>query len=129
MTTFLFANVVVSGISIIGKTKITHRSRFILAMALGVGIGVACEPHFAEGGGVAAFYGGNLKHNYGFWPKSKVCKVFPTVTTTTYSCTIGGYEADFTSYGTEEEATAACDGLNGGPGGFASEDTSAEVLT
>jgi NCS2 family nucleobase:cation symporter-2 len=140
MTIFLFSNVVVSGISIIGKTTITHRSRFILAMALGVGIGVACEPHFAEGGGLAAFYGGNLKHNGGFWPKSKVCKVFPTATTTTFSCTKadGSFEADFSNYGGDcsyeaKNATGSwcdaktdCEGLGGT---FDTASTSAVVKT
>ncbi|KAK7249243.1 xanthine transmembrane transporter [Aureococcus anophagefferens] len=29
-----------------------------------------------------AFYGGNLRHNIGFWPRHKTCDVFPSVTTT-----------------------------------------------
>ena len=117
MTTFLFANVLVSGIVIIGRNNVTRRSRFILAVALGVGVGVACEPHFAEGGGVGAFYGGNLKHNIGFWPKSKICKIFPTSTTTITSCVLGNFAS---STITEDD----CAGINGT---FTSTSTTATV--
>ena len=40
-------------------------------------IGVALEPQLFEAGG--SFYGKNLRHNYGFWPKKKVCSDFPVV--------------------------------------------------
>jgi NCS2 family nucleobase:cation symporter-2 len=125
MTIFLFANVVVSGISIIGKEKITHRSRFILALALGVGIGVACEPHFAEGGGVASFYGKNLAHNLGPWPKKDVCIEFPTVTTTVHSCEfqLDG-EAAAASYNFINEADCATIG-----GTYSKVDTVSTVET
>ena len=35
MTTFLFANVLVSGIKILSFTKLARRDRFILAISLG----------------------------------------------------------------------------------------------
>mmetsp|Transcript_62408 Transcript_62408/g.147118 ORF Transcript_62408/g.147118 Transcript_62408/m.147118 type:complete len:819 (-) Transcript_62408:369-2825(-) len=47
MTTFLFVNVAVSGISILAMDKLDRRRRFILAGALGVGIGVAIVPAWA----------------------------------------------------------------------------------
>ncbi|CAE7318275.1 uapA, partial [Symbiodinium sp. CCMP2456] len=79
MTTFLFANVLVSGINIVGGSgQMGRRTRFILAVSLGVGVGVAALPNWAEGGGLAGFHGGNLKHNIGLWPAKDVCKVFPT---------------------------------------------------
>lgn len=76
MTTFLFANVMISGIAILGKDGISRRDRFILALALGVGVGVACEPHFFEGGGLATFFGKNAKFSIGFWPAEDVCDEF-----------------------------------------------------
>ena len=78
MTIFLFANVLVSGIAIItGSGALNRRNRFILAISLGVGLGVTAVPEWAEGGGVAAFYGGNLKHNIGLMPAKDACIVFP----------------------------------------------------
>eukprot|EP01024_Parvocaulis_polyphysoides_P029169 TRINITY_DN2631_c0_g1_i1.p2 TRINITY_DN2631_c0_g1~~TRINITY_DN2631_c0_g1_i1.p2 ORF type:complete len:132 (+),score=22.67 TRINITY_DN2631_c0_g1_i1:133-528(+) len=47
MTTFLFANVVVSGIKVLSLTTLNRRSRFILAVALGLGIGVSIVPQWA----------------------------------------------------------------------------------
>eukprot|EP01025_Chloroclados_australasicus_P066445 TRINITY_DN916_c1_g1_i1.p1 TRINITY_DN916_c1_g1~~TRINITY_DN916_c1_g1_i1.p1 ORF type:complete len:581 (-),score=60.91 TRINITY_DN916_c1_g1_i1:347-2089(-) len=47
MTTFLFANVVVSGIKVLAMTKLERRERFILAVALGLGIGVSIVPGWA----------------------------------------------------------------------------------
>eukprot|EP01026_Neomeris_dumetosa_P027066 TRINITY_DN2202_c1_g1_i18.p1 TRINITY_DN2202_c1_g1~~TRINITY_DN2202_c1_g1_i18.p1 ORF type:complete len:568 (-),score=65.47 TRINITY_DN2202_c1_g1_i18:386-2089(-) len=47
MTTFLFANVVVSGIKVLSMTKLDRRSRFILAVSLGLGIGVTIVPEWA----------------------------------------------------------------------------------
>ena len=46
-------------------------------LSLALGIGVAMEPNLFEGGGVASFYGKNLQHNTGFWPRYKTCKTFP----------------------------------------------------
>ena len=46
-------------------------------LSLALGIGVAMEPNLFEGGGVASFYGKNLRHNTGFWPRYKTCKTFP----------------------------------------------------
>jgi len=76
MTTFLFANVLVSGIAIVGSS-LTRRSRFILAMALGVGLGVVACPAWAKGGGSSDFYAEVLNFNYGLWPERFVCDKFP----------------------------------------------------
>lgn len=51
MTTFLFCNVFVSGIKVVadGVDLASRRNRFILAMSLGIGIGVAMVPYvFAD---------------------------------------------------------------------------------
>ena len=40
MTTFLFASVVVSGIKVISIDGFARRNRFILAVSLGLGLGV-----------------------------------------------------------------------------------------
>ena len=88
-----FATVFVSGMSIATKNGLTRRNAFILAISLGIGLGVAMEPNLFEGGSGYAFYAQNLNHNYGFYPKHKTCKTFPTLTTTTLvapaSCTVG----------------------------------------
>ena len=68
--------VFVSGMFIATKHA-TRRNAFILMLSLALGIGVAMEPHLFEGGGVASFYGKNLRHNTGFWPRYKTCKTFP----------------------------------------------------
>lgn len=44
MTTFLFANVAVSGLSILSPLKWTVRNRFIVAISIGLGFGVIIEP-------------------------------------------------------------------------------------
>jgi len=129
MTTFLFSNVVVSGISIVGSTgKMPRRSRFILAVSLGVGLGVTTMPSWAEAGGVAAFHGGNLKHNYGLWPASDVCEVFPTqdVEVTPAKCQVNtfisetmskedcaGVQGNFTPAEIESKETTTCANTNG----------------
>lgn len=48
MTTFLFANVTVSGFNVLTMSKMDRRSRFIVACALGVGFGVIIRPQWAE---------------------------------------------------------------------------------
>ena len=48
MTTFLFVNIVVSGIGIIGPELHVRRSRFIVAASLTFGIGVALVPQWAD---------------------------------------------------------------------------------
>ena len=51
MTTFLFCNVFVSGLSVIanGVDLTSRRNRFILAVSLGIGLGVAMVPYiFAD---------------------------------------------------------------------------------
>mmetsp|Transcript_19329 Transcript_19329/g.36274 ORF Transcript_19329/g.36274 Transcript_19329/m.36274 type:complete len:653 (-) Transcript_19329:306-2264(-) len=100
MTTFLFANVLVSGINIVSTgSTMGRRQRFILAVSLGVGVGVAALPNWAEGGGLAGFHGANLKHNIGLWPAKDVCKVFPTESYEVESakCNVGGYNASSVS--------------------------------
>lgn len=61
----------------------TAGNRFILAISLGVGLGVTVVPEWAEGGGIAAFYGGNLRHNYGLMPAKDACLIFPKKTIVT----------------------------------------------
>lgn len=73
MVTFLFANVMVSGIQIISGIGVGRRNRIILAFALGIGLGVAMQPNFLEGGGSATFYGDTLRMNIGFYPKKLAC--------------------------------------------------------
>jgi len=48
MTTFLFVNIVVSGIKILGPELEVRRSRFIVASSLAIGIGVALVPHWGN---------------------------------------------------------------------------------
>ena len=73
MVTFLFANVMVSGIQIIAGIGVGRRNRIILAFALGIGLGVGMQPNFIEGGGSATFFGDKLRMNYGFYPKKLAC--------------------------------------------------------
>lgn len=44
MTTFLFANVAVSGISILSTVPWNVRNRMIVAISLGLGLGISIEP-------------------------------------------------------------------------------------
>lgn len=46
MTTFLFANVAVSGIRILGRLPWTRRDRFIISSALAIGLGVSLVPNW-----------------------------------------------------------------------------------
>ena len=48
MTTFLFCNIIVSGIEILGPEIHVRRSRFIVCSALMFGIGVALVPQWAD---------------------------------------------------------------------------------
>jgi uracil-xanthine permease len=48
MTTFLFANVCVSGFKVISIDGFARRNRFILAVSLGLGLGVTLVPGWAE---------------------------------------------------------------------------------
>jgi uric acid-xanthine permease len=48
MTTFLFANVFVSGIKLITMNFVTRRNRFIIAMAMSFGVGVTIVPQWAN---------------------------------------------------------------------------------
>lgn len=48
MTTFLFANVIASGIKIIVGDRLTRRNRVILAFSLALGVGVTLVPQWAS---------------------------------------------------------------------------------
>ena len=73
VTTFLFANVVVSGIAIIARDEKfiagDRRARAILMLSLGVGIGVTMKPGFIEASLANSF-------KYGLWPKDSTCLEF-----------------------------------------------------
>ena len=58
-----------------------------------MGVGGGMEPNLFEGGGVASFYGQNLRNNIGFWPRYKTCKDYPEVTVVTApaTCEVNGY--------------------------------------
>ena len=61
MTTFLFCNVFVSGLSVVSKADLnSRRNRIILAISMGVGLGVTAVPWIfgdqREGGGTAPFW-------------------------------------------------------------------------
>jgi len=73
IVTFLFTNVMISGINTLSQLDITRRNRIILAFSLGIGLGVVQQPNFLEGGGGAGFAGSTIQMNYGFWPKKLVC--------------------------------------------------------
>jgi len=62
MTTYLFANVAVSGIKTLAVKKMSRRTRFIIAVALGLGVGVAIMPTWAEPASAT------LKQSNGVWP-------------------------------------------------------------
>eukprot|EP00961_Rhodomonas_salina_P259624 3507970-Rhodomonas_salina.1 len=47
MTTFLFVNIAISGLKILGPCIDDRRNRFIVAASLALGIGVALVPHWA----------------------------------------------------------------------------------
>ncbi|EKX39438.1 hypothetical protein GUITHDRAFT_76385 [Guillardia theta CCMP2712] len=53
MTTFLFVNIVVSGVNILGPAIAVRRNRFIVCASLAVGIGVALAPQWATNALVA----------------------------------------------------------------------------
>eukprot|EP00746_Dinoflagellata_sp_MGD_P153325 gnl/MRDRNA2_/MRDRNA2_84190_c0_seq1.p1 gnl/MRDRNA2_/MRDRNA2_84190_c0~~gnl/MRDRNA2_/MRDRNA2_84190_c0_seq1.p1 ORF type:complete len:693 (+),score=143.43 gnl/MRDRNA2_/MRDRNA2_84190_c0_seq1:234-2081(+) len=114
-----FSMVFVGGIKIIASNPITRRTSYILTLSLGMGMGVAMVPHLFEGGGSGSFFSHNMRHNYGFWPKSKTCKTFYDVPhflaldginaraiATPAKCTVG----TFSSGGIGEED---CAGLGG----------------
>ena len=48
MTTFLFVNIVVSGVKILGPELGVRRNRFIVAASLAIGLGVALVPQWAN---------------------------------------------------------------------------------
>jgi len=111
LTFLCFSMVFVGGIKILASEKLTRRSSLILTLSAGLGMGVALEPHLFDSGAPGAFYGNNLKHNYGFWPAKNTCKTFPTgapiVTepTCTLTQSMGVFVADPYT-GTEAECTS-----------------------
>jgi uracil-xanthine permease len=48
--TFLFANIIVSGVKLIGLTRISRRTHYIVAASLGLGVGTAIVPAFSRPG-------------------------------------------------------------------------------
>jgi NCS2 family nucleobase:cation symporter-2 len=73
MVTFLFANVMVSGIQIISGIGVGRRNRIILSFALGIGLGVGMQPNFIDGGGGKAFMAELYQMNIGFYPRKLAC--------------------------------------------------------
>eukprot|EP00316_Scyphosphaera_apsteinii_P017759 CAMPEP_0119340114 /NCGR_PEP_ID=MMETSP1333-20130426/99682_1 /TAXON_ID=418940 /ORGANISM="Scyphosphaera apsteinii, Strain RCC1455" /LENGTH=193 /DNA_ID=CAMNT_0007351779 /DNA_START=20 /DNA_END=601 /DNA_ORIENTATION=+ len=71
--------VFVAGMQILGPLLKLRRNSFIVMVSLAFGLGVAMEPQVASANGASAFFGKNLDHNYGLWPRKKVCDVFPEV--------------------------------------------------
>jgi hypothetical protein len=67
-----WASVFVSGMAL-ATQDFTRRNQFILAIALGVGIGVAMETHIVDWPGPYTFFRRNLAYDYGFWPEKDVC--------------------------------------------------------
>jgi len=82
MVTFLFANVMVSGIQIISGIGVGRRNRIILSFALGIGLGVGMQPNFIDGGGGKAFIASLYQMNIGFYPKKLACVPGTEVMTT-----------------------------------------------
>ena len=60
MTTFLFANVIVSGITVLSKVPMTRRNRFILALSLGIGVAIAPSPDLLCGSTVVSAAGHSI---------------------------------------------------------------------
>jgi hypothetical protein len=85
VTTFLFANVVVSGIRIIAEDKAfmagDRRARAILSISLGIGAGVAMKPGWIE-----PYLANSFK--FGILPKNDGCAEFCTtaVAASTATC-------------------------------------------
>lgn len=92
-----------------------------------MGFGVTAVPEWAEGGGLAGFYGGNLKHNIGLMPGKDACLIFPkkSVVISSASCelnstkfattaeTCSALYGDFTAEVTELVEEKNCVGNNG----------------
>jgi xanthine/uracil permease len=87
VTTFLFANVVVSGIRILlddpDFISGGRRSRAILAISLGLGLGVTMKPGMVEGALSQSFM-------YGIWPKASECMSFCNTVDGVQTC--GGWQ-------------------------------------
>ncbi|GAB4815854.1 hypothetical protein N2152v2_002900 [Parachlorella kessleri] len=62
VTFFLFANVIASGVKIVSSEHLNRRNRFIMACALGLGIGVTIYPQWADWGSAPPY------NAYGLWP-------------------------------------------------------------
>merc|ERR1712100_572503 len=86
-----FTMVFVAGMQILGPLLKVRRNSFIVMLSLAFGLGVAMEPQVVSAAGASSFYGKNLDHNYGLWPRKMVCKEFPThtVEVTPEVCLVG----------------------------------------
>uniref|UniRef100_A0A7S0JG66 Uncharacterized protein n=1 Tax=Calcidiscus leptoporus TaxID=127549 RepID=A0A7S0JG66_9EUKA len=86
-----FTMVFVAGMQILGPLLKVRRNSFIVMVALAFGLGVAMEPQLVSAAGSSSFFGKNLDHNYGLWPRYMVCDEFPTVSqvVTPESCAVG----------------------------------------
>merc|ERR1719230_1648967 len=84
-----FTMVFVAGLELVGKSM-SRRNSYILMVSLCFGLGVAMEPHIFQGNGVASYYGKNLDHNYGLWPRKMICTKYPVIdgTITPASCVL-----------------------------------------
>jgi len=122
-----FTMVFVAGMQILGPLLKVRRNSFIVMLSLAFGLGVAMEPQVVAANGVSSFYGKNLDHIYGLWPRHLVCDEFPKVETeaSPSSCAVGNNaitvsEADCTLIGgtytpavTEMVETKTCANKNG----------------
>merc|ERR1712159_496639 len=86
-----FTMVFVAGMQILGPLLKVRRNSFIVMLSLAFGLGVAMEPQVVSGAGSASFYGKNLDHTHGLWPRKMVCDVFPTISVeeTPEACAVG----------------------------------------
>ena len=64
--TFLFANIIVSGIKLIGFDRITRRTHYIVASSLALGVGTALVPAFSSPG-----FGPTADRPNQWWPASE----------------------------------------------------------
>ena len=79
-----FTMVFVAGMQILGPLLSVRRNSFIVMLSLAFGLGVAMEPQVVSSAGSSSFFGKNLDHNHGMWPRSMVCDEFPSVSTVVF---------------------------------------------
>jgi len=77
-----FTMVFVAGMQILGPLLAIRRNSFIVMLSLAFGLGVAMEPQVVSAAGASSFFGKNLDHNHGLWPRKMVCDEFPTISST-----------------------------------------------